>query len=535
MTMALAVLMWQGCQDKLDPEWAELKVKLEQPYQTLDFSVDTLQLLWQSIHPNMRPPSSTHAFDIVANPYLPTMEFSKFKGFVDRLRSNHFLLLSSVSGGGTSTLLDRLSKFMATSPDHLLYLRCAPQFDIAYHHQFIGEEIGDYWKDGKLLKFFKKCQEWPEEQFVFLIDDFDKINPETFFGPELWEKYTEPSHVVKYGEEIVELPSNFYMIMVTHAGVGERIKLNNEHFRRLGDPVHLDPSVPEMICYLRGEYAKRKDELATETDLGKKEALINRLNSLEDTFNLKRFIYSFSKINEYIKVNYGPNFRLGTWSNVRQLYLKEDFDRLISTFTQHVNSLQPDKLLEKEDLEKITYAIKTDGRLKGTNFIMATATKMEEMGFLTEFIVGLTFLLLSALTSWYFFKKRQQFIRDYTDKIYRLIQQFEAGHVNYDQASEEFIKVKKEVDNLVMDKKVTYTEATFFYNFVEDKIKRIEMARIVNANFEDLVRVFMEDGILSESEYRKLISFLHEIKHKISVQDYVRFKEEVEELHRGSL
>jgi hypothetical protein len=113
-----------------------------------------------------------------------------------------------------------------------------------------------------------------------------------------------------------------------------------------------------------------------------------------------------------------------------------------------------------------------------------------------------------------------------------LIQDFEKGKINYDRAGEEFVRIKKEVDNLVIGKKVNYTEATFFYNFIEDKIKRIEMARLVNENFRDLVRVFMEDNVINESEHKKLLGFLEGIKHKISLQDYLRFKEEVEELHR---
>ena len=532
--LGLTVILWtwKGCQDKIDPDWVGLEQKIAAEYQTLDRSVDSLQWLWQSIHPNLKAPTPTHAFDIMADPFLPTMEFSTFKRFVGLLKQRKFLLLSSVSGGGNSTLVDRLSKFVATSPDHLLDLWCAPQFDIEYHRQYIGEDKDGVWKNGKLLQFFDQCAAKPNEQFVFVVDDFDKINPETFFGPELWEKFNNSDYTVKYGGKIIELPSNFHLIMVTQAGVGERIKLNNEHFRRLGDPVYINPNVPELICFLQVEYKKRKRQLA---DSKNNEKLIAQVNSLEDTLNLKRFIYSFSKINEYIKQNYGPNFQLGTWSNIRKLYLKNEYDKLLLTFIEHVNSFQPDNLLEKKDFEKITHAIETNGRLKDSNIIMSTVHKMEEMGFLTEFIVGLSFLILSAITSWYFFKKRQLFIKDYTDKTYQLIQQFEAGHINYDKASEEFVKVKKEVDMLVMDKKVTYTEATFFYNFLEDKIKRIEMARQVNANFQDLVRVFMEDGVLSDNEYRKLLSFLQEIKHKISVQDYVRFKEEVEELYNGSL
>lgn len=528
--LTLAGLVWRGCQDRLDPDWTQLDAQLRQDYFTLDKAADSLQVLWQSLH-SQEKTSDSLAFRIVATPYLPVMEFGKFRAYVELLAEHPFLLLSSVSGGGTSTLVNRLSKFIASRPENILYLRCAPQFDLEYHRDFIGYEANGEWKNGALLQLFQRCRQHPDEKFIFVIDDFDKINPETFFGPELWEKFTDERHEVIFGNDTLEIPPNFNMLLVTHAGVGERIKLNNEHFRRLGKPHHLEPSAPEMVCFLREEYEKAKVALATASAVEKPD-LEERLASLRDTAHLKRFLYSFIKINELIEKRYGPHFRLGTWSNVRKLYKKSDYASVSETFIEHVNSLQPSEAFTQKDLGNIRHAIKTGGQLRGTSVIASVFVKMEEMGFLTEFVVGLTFLLLSAISSWYFFRKRQHFIKNYTDQTYRLVQDFEQGKIDYDQASEAFSGIKKEVDSLVIRKKVNYTEASFFYNFIEDKIKRIELARAVNGNFRDLVRVFMEDNVLTENEYKKLLAFLAEIRTKISMQDYLRFKEEVEELYR---
>lgn len=528
--LLLIVLLWRGCQDKVDPDWISLDEQFSTEYFTLNKAADSLQILWESFH-GLDTTDDSLAYRIVSTPFAPTVEYRKFKGYVEKLQAHPFLLLSSVSGGGTSTLLERLSRFLASKPENILYLRCAPQFDLEYYRDFIGTEENGEWKSGKLLQLFGRCRQNPHEKFIFVIDDFDKINPETFFGPEFWEKFTDAGYAVVYGRDTIELPPNFNMIMVIHAGVGERVKLNNEHFRRLGNPSHLEPSAPEMVCFLQDELKKIKGQLAAAT-LTEKPELEERLASLQDTAHLKRFLYSFIKINELIKDKYGPSFRLGTWSNLRKLYKKSDYGKVADTFIEHVNSLQPEEALALEDLEDIQHTVKTNGKLAGTSLIASVFVKMEEMGFLTEFVVGLTFLVLSAISSWYFFKKRQQFIKDYTDKIYVLIQDFEKGKINYDKAGEEFVRIKKEVDNLVIQKKVNYTEATFFYNFIEDKIKRIEMARLVNENFRDLVRVFMEDNVINESEHKKLLSFLEGIRHKISLQDYLRFKEEVEELLR---
>lgn len=526
-----SLLFWKGCQDETDPDWLALDEQLAHDFFTLDKAVDSLQILWRGTHEITEPTDDSLAFRLMAEPFLPTMEFEKFERFVQLLLERKSLLLSSVSGGGTSTLVDRLAKFMASSPQHILFHRCAPKFDIEYYRDFIGKEEDGAWRDGKLLKFLKKCAAKPNEKFVFVIDDFDKVNPETFFGPELWEKFNDDAHLIVFGKDTLNIPNNFHLIMVTHAGIGERVKLNDEHFRRLGNPVHINPSMAELICFLRSEKMKRARQLEQAEEGGERKLRASQVENLTDTANLKRFVYTVQKTNEFIAKKYGLNFRLGTWSHLRKLYRKEDSEKLLNTFIEHVNSLQPDEPMTVASIENVIHATQKNGKLKGTNPIMTTLNKMEEMGFLTEFVVGLSFLLLSGITSWYFFRKRQRFIKDYTDRIYYLIQEFELGKVNYDEASEEFVRVKKEVDNLVLEKKVNYTEATFFYNFIEDKIKRIEMARTVNKNFEDLVRVFMDDNVLSENEYRKLLSFLDEIKHKISLQDYNRFKQEVDDLY----
>ena len=253
---------------------------------------------------------------------------------------------------------------------------------------------------------------------------------------------------------------------------------------------------------------------------------------MEDPKQLKAFVYSFEKINQYIEANFSKNHRLGQWSNLRKLYAHDDQEKLFTGFIEHVNALKPDEVMRMEDLKHINYALATNGLMKNTNFFDRQWKTMEEKGFLTEFVVGLTFLLFSALFSFFLFRRRQKYIKNYTDQVYKLIEAFENNAISYEEISKVFSKLKAEVDQLIINKRITYSEASFFYTFIENKVKQIEISKEVNRNFRDLVDTFMEDDVLTQKEYEKLKSFLAKIKKKISLQDYNRFSEEIESLYQ---
>ncbi|HNG89238.1 MAG TPA: hypothetical protein PK858_03505, partial [Saprospiraceae bacterium] len=56
----------------------------------------------------------------------------------------------------------------------------------------------------------------------------------------------------------------------------------------------------------------------------------------------------------------------------------------------------------------------------------------------------------------------------------------------------------------------------------------IEFARNVSENFLELFNAFMEDYVLTESEYLKLRQFLQSIRHKIPSEVYEQFHQKVE-------
>lgn len=529
---ALFMAIKFGLQDKIDPTWEGIDHYLTEDYHTLDLAIPDLNKLYKKIHKQDSLPSDSFAFNIVATPFLPTIEFKKFNYYVEQIESNNFVLISGVSGVGTTTLTNRLARFIASGSDNIMEIFCAPLFDLELHKQYIGIREGNRFSEGELLQFFDRCFQYPEEKFVLLIDDLDRINPESFFGPLLWKKLDEPDFKLEYNGKAIKIPDNFYLICVTHAGAGSRVELNNEHFRRLGIRNYVDPAPSELVLYLRNQLQEKKEALLFTNNAQEKASISTDIKALEDTVNLKKFLYSFIKVNEYIEQNYSKNHRLGQWSNLRRYYKIEDRELLFRGFLEHVNALKPDKIFRNEDLIPIRYALETNGRLKGSNLFSQQFKALEEKGFLTEFLVGLTFLLISGLFSWYFFRRRQRYIKTYTDQIHQLFEQFENNQLNFEQVSQSFSQIKSEVDQLIIAKKINYSEASFFYNFIENKVRQIEVSKEVNRNFRELVNTFMEDDILTENEYRKLKSFLRRIKNKINLEDYTKFMEEIEALYK---
>ena len=98
-----------------------------------------------------------------------------------------------------------------------------------------------------------------------------------------------------------------------------------------------------------------------------------------------------------------------------------------------------------------------------------------------------------------------------------------------DQLVIEINQLKNEFDGLVLSQKVNYTEASFFYGFLENKIQDIQIAQQINESFLKLMDVFLEDSLLSDTEYVKLKQFLESIKFKITTPQYETYKRQIEE------
>ena len=108
---------------------------------------------------------------------------------------------------------------------------------------------------------------------------------------------------------------------------------------------------------------------------------------------------------------------------------------------------------------------------------------------------------------------------------------FAAKRRSYDQIVSDLNKIKRDFDGLVLEQKVNYNEAAFFYGFLEDKTKLVQMAREVNEVFLKLMDVFLDDNLLTETEHDKLNQFLESIRYKISTPQYYEYKNQIQKAY----
>lgn len=536
-------LIWRGFRNEKDPLWQETADLLRKNIVTLDKSPDSLRLLYNRFHTDDSVPDSL-VMGLIAKPYLPTMAFDKFKDYFNLIYDRKFLIISGVTGAGNSTLVDRIANMIASDIEpkgtfgeekRKMEILCAPQFDLDLHHRYIGYYEKKTFVKGNLLKFWDRCKQHPSQRFVCLIDNFDKINPETLFGPELWQKLDDPTYNVVFGQDTITIPSNFYLLCVTHAGIGQKIEMNNEHFKRFGGQVSLPPTAVELVLGLKTKKKDVETDLTTPQygnalkDLAK---LKNQLNALYDTANLQRFVYFFTKANVFISQKYSSGHQLGQWSDVRKQFLPNDFEQLQNIFINHVNAFHPQTELRQADFESILFSIKNDGDVENSSPVWRAVNTLTAWGFASELGVAGSFALISAIFGWWYFKRRHEYIKDFTNKIYGLMNDYHQNLKPHDQLVKEINELKSEFDDLVLTQKVNYSEASFFYGFVQDKVRVISIAREINESFLKLMDAFLEDNVLTESEYVKLDQFLESIRFKISTPQYAAYKKHIDEIYQ---
>jgi hypothetical protein len=532
-------LLFMGFKNEKDPYWAELDELLNKKYTTLDNSPDSIVALFTNFQ-GQKPTSDSAVLDLIRKPFMPTMEFAKLKEFFTIFNEKHSTIFSAVTGSGNTTLVDRMANLIAGKPENKLTILCAPQFDLIYNTKYIGEFQGEKFKKGELLKFWDKCKQNPTEKFVCILDNIDKINPETFFGPEIWQKLDDPKMKVVMGQDTITMPPNFYLLSITQSGVGQKIELTNEHLRRLGGMMLLPIHPNELILFLKGKKKEVQDELAkkqqispqnevTKKDIAKLE---RQLAALNDPKHIKSMVYLFKKSNEMIVEKYSHGHQIGQWSDIRKNFMPSDFDNIKKIFMGNVNAYRPAKELKNEDFDDIDYALKNEGSIPNTSPIWKRGSQLADLGFASELGVAGTFALISGIFGWFYYRKRHIYIKDFTQQVYELMERFEKRDLNYDEIVSHINKLKRAFDDLVLSQKVNYNEASFFYGFLEDKTRYIEIARETNESFLKLMDAFLEDKILTDTEYAKLCQFLEGIRHRISNLQYMSYKDDIERVHQ---
>ncbi|MEE9430011.1 MAG: hypothetical protein V3V16_03160 [Melioribacteraceae bacterium] len=521
--IVVVIILWKLTKNVKDLEWIELKNLNLSEVVTLENSNELLNQLFEEFH-ERKNVEKDFPISLINKPYVPIMEYRKFEKYIKALKKENRIVVSTVEGGGSTTLVDRLARFIAEDEKRIMNTMCSPQFDLIYHKRFIGEEKNGKYIKGKLLLFWEECVKNPNEKFVAIFDDFDKINPETLFGPNLWENIANPKYkMFVEGYEVI-IPNNFYMISTTESAVGSRILLHNEHFKRIGKNYYLRPNTVDLALYLdrnrtKLETKKEKQQLSEEEN--------TQLSALSSSTNIFQYLYLFQKINQQIEKDVSKSSQLAQWSNLRKLYLPEEREELIETFISHVNAISPEKPFDKRNLESIFYTLENDGLLKGSSPLAVGFKVFKEWGFLTEFVVAICFALSTALFSVYVNSKRKKKVTKFLTRSEEIYLGFESREIDTETAIAKLAELKLEIEEHTKNNKISFPEAVFFYNTIRSKVNHIEISKNVNSTFLTLLDVFMDDDLLSKNEYDKLLTFLHKIEHSIPKNDFERMKKEV--------
>lgn len=519
----LLLLLWLGLRNRPDPVWLEAQHLLRGPCTLISEVPDSLQQLYCRLQGTPYRAGDSTAFRLASHPYMSNIEWEAFQKLCLTISKapKGRIVVTGVTGVGATKQATRAANLIAGRLDRVLEIACAPQFDLEYHKKYIGYEQDGQFMPGELLAFWDDCRQRPAEKFVVLLDNFDKINPETFFGPELWEAMSSGKDTAVLGGKKILPPDNCYTISVTHLGPGAYIELSEEHFKRLGQPEILPPNACELIAHLR-QQARKKPGNAEEAALA---------TALQDTAQMRNYIYYFLKSNELVRKRYAEGYQLGQGSNLRALYGDRHRAEFKKTYLNHINNLKPDRPLRESDFDALDYTIATKGLEPHTNFVSRQIAYLQETGYLVEITMVITTALLTFFGGLWVFRRREQIIRRYGERTREVFAEFEQQVITADVAARRLEEIKGEVDHLVMRRQLNYTEGLYFLAFIEDKVKRIEFARNVSQNFLELFNAFMEDDVLTENEYQKLRQFLETIRHKIPLEIYEQFSDKVEQTY----
>lgn len=525
--LSLVAIFWFGSENKQDPDWIKYRDLNPSHIVTLKMSEWELQKSLVSFH-HKSFRNKKLAIELVSDPFPPAMEIEKFKYFLELLKEKKKIVISSVSGSGASTLIDRLSKIVSPNPNGILNIKCAPQFDLIYHNKYIGDENNTIFAKGELLQLWDKCLSNPNEKFIAIFDSFDKINPETFFGPQIWEKLSSPNKKVFWRNEEIIIPDNFYMITSTLSGIGSLVKFNNDHFKRLGTQYFLRPSTVELALYLNDKKKELNRKLSSQHKSEITEEIEKQAAALNDEKNFHKVLYFFEKVNDLIYEKYSRGHQLGQWNNLRKLFQPHQLSEMMQTFINHVNATTPLDKLTIFNFADIFYSIEHNGKIKNSNSVSTSFQVFKDWGFFTESVVALSFAFLTALFSAYMVRKRKKHITKYLSHSEDIYSKFVDRKLHTDEAIDQLTELRTEIEKDAKNGKISFPEAVFFYNSIRGKTHAIEVSKNVNESFLLLMDVFLEDEILSKSEYKKLNEFLNKIKLKIPKEDFIIMKEKVE-------
>ncbi|MEE9348573.1 MAG: hypothetical protein V3U80_00845 [Flavobacteriaceae bacterium] len=527
--LVITILFWKVTRNKIDPIWSKIENLDLSKVETLEKSTKKLNVLYEEFH-HKKPSHKSYGIDLISKPYVPIMEYSKFENFIRALNKEKYIIISGVEGGGSTTLVRTLAKFIAENDNsRILNVMCAPQFDLIYHKKYIGETINGKFHKGELLKFWEQCLANPDKKYIAIFDDLDKVNPETLLGPDVWAHLTSSNHKLVIGGKTIKIPDNYFMLSTTLSAVGSRVQLHNEHFKRIGKDYYLQPSYVELALYL-DRVKKKLNKKVIENGISSLSKIAQKQhNSLNDKRQVLEFLYLFAMSNNIIEKDVSRSNQLAQWSSLRKLYLPKQRNDFINTFVSHVNAMHPDIKFDKNNFNPIFYTFKNNGLQKGSSSLALGFKVFKEWGFLTEFVVAICFALITALVGLYMSGKRKKKVTKFLIKSEEVYNDFETRKINPEEAVNRLDVLKVEIENHTRDNKISFPEAIFFYNSVRSKVNSIEITKNINTTFLVLMDVFLDDEELSLNEYEKLTTFLEKIKSTISESDFIVMKKQVDD------
>jgi len=544
--VALSFLIYKGVQNKIDPVWLQVDSVFVKRSYTIAEKAEALDSIFYTIQKDKSfREKKIHAIDLIKKPFLPTTEYTKFADFLMNFYKNRRVLVSGVSGAGKTTIVDRIARLIAADTSKILYLQCVEQMSVEYNKQYIGSYDGKVFHKGKLLEMFEQCNRDTLHNYVFIVDDIDKIYPSTLFGSALWSEMDNPDYnnpIEGYTTDI-KIPVNFYLLSVTHDGVGSTIELNAEHYRRLtnDNPYHIGASFLELYLGMKEDTIKKIKKSKKLSELQKKEMITAISDNHYDAStrdSIHTMLYFFSKSNLMIEGKYENSYTLGQWSSLRKQKRPSQLNKSMQLFIEHVNAFKPKEQLKEEDFKPVFYTIRHHGLMPDSSVIYNIYASLVSMGILNEISVTILFGAISAIIGISAFRKKKKFIKGIINDSVNPVRKFKEKETSYDEAKGTLLLIQKNIEEYIIKKKINFSEANYLLLTIGEQLKQLEDYHNLDSASVELKKMFdefMEDNILNEKEYQVLSQFLNGIRNTISRETYNNLQKQIEDTYLLSL
>lgn len=535
-------LIYQGTRNRIDPLYVQVDSVFQQRIFTLDEKPEALDSAFYAIQKDKSFESKgIHAMDFIGKPFLPTMDYRKFLSFLDYFYKTKKVFLNGVTGSGNSTLSNRIANLVAADSSRILYLPCVEQMSVEYNKQYIGYYEGPRFVKGKLLDFFERCVKDSLHNYVFIVDAIDKIYPSTLFGAALWSELDNPEIVnaIEGYSSDIRIPSNFFLLSISHKGVGSTVELNAEHFRRLthDGPFYIGPDYKELLLALKDDTIKRIRKSGRVSEKEKEERIRTiRNNEFTPEYqdSLRMVLFCFAKSNQLIEEKYSGSHMLGQWSPWRKVKGPVSLKRMQTLLIDHVNAFRPKTFLAGEDFKPMNYSINHGGKQADSYFFYTVFLEAKSYGFISEIGVATMVGIASALYGIYVFRKRKRFVSGILNSALQPLVMFRENKLVFTEAESRLVSQRKSVEECIRNNKIYYSEANFLLLTIGEQIQELYTVNQTRSSedIREMIAEAMDDDILTEQEYNKFLKMLDRHRDAFSQETYDHI---LSTLHRAYL